>query len=132
MEITFSKKDLEDILTEYYCTNNGIDGKVRIKTTVEEVGYYGDKQAVTKFQLIGNYNILGKKCTIKETITENEYQLVIQSLLNEQGFEVEDIYLDHGVHEQATGYGVYERYVKKAYFNGLVVSVNKNIKMLKK
>lgn len=48
MEIRFLKKDVEDILTKYYCKRESLEGKVKIKTSIKKIGLYYIEEAATK------------------------------------------------------------------------------------
>lgn len=130
MKLNLSKKDTEDILTNYYCSNDNINGKVEIKTSVEKEGYYENTAALIKIQFVGTIAISGKKYEVSRTIPASEYKAIIKDFFKQQGYEVTMVTLDYGLENRCEGYGLSERTVKKAYCRGLTINIKE--KTLKK
>ena len=130
MKLNLSKKDTEDILTNYYCTNDNMNGRVEIKSSVEKVGYYEHDAALVKVQFVGTIDISGKKYSINRTIPAPEYKAIIKDFFKQQGYEVTRVTLDYGLENRCEGYGLSERTVKKAYCRGLTINIKE--KTLKK
>lgn len=105
MEMTITKDKVERILTDYYRTREDIKGTVKMKTKKEQVGYYTSEHtaAVTTIELSGTTILLGTEIPVKRIIPFDEYQGIFKSLLEEQGYEVNKLWIDNGINTEWTG-----------------------------
>lgn len=130
MEMTITKDKVERILTDYYRTREDIKGTVKMKTKKEEVGYYTNEYtaAVTTIELSGTTILLGTEIPVKRIIPFDEYQGIFKSLLEEQGYEVNKLWIDNGINTEWTGWGPMESREEKTYCNGIKIEVKKQVK----
>lgn len=134
MKMIITKEQAENILTTYYKSKEDIDGKVEMKTTKEQVGYYTYNRmaAVTTFELSGTTSLLGTEISVKRTIPVEEYEGIFKNILQEQGYELTNFLIDSGIRTFWTGYGFMEREVEETYCNGIKLEVKPQVKELKR
>ena len=61
-----------------------------------------------------------------------EYEGIFKNLLEEQGYEVNKLWIDNGVNTEWTGWGPMESREEKPYCNGITIDVDKQVKEYRK
>lgn len=130
MEMTISKDKVEKILTNYYRTKEDMNGVVKMKTTKELVGWYTSErmEAVTTIELSGTTTLLDTEISVKRVIPFEEYEGIFKNLLEEQGYEVNKLWIDNGIDTEWTGWGLTEHKGETPYCKGIKIEVKKQVK----
>lgn len=128
MEITISKEDVIQLLTNYYKKTEGFTETIQIITEkdFDGYGYYGSKKEIakTKIERKEEMNLYGITVPVVSALTKTEVLGVFQNILSEKGYSVNSIGFDQGI---TTEYHYNDDY-KVAYCNGLKLDVEKQVK----
>lgn len=134
MELHLKKETVAKILENNYKEQEDFDGKVTFDHYIGPVGCgmqeHNDVIVTTK--ITGKIKLLGEEATITRPIAFSEITNVITAALEAEGYETDAVKLDAGLTTEWTGSGMYEQQIEKPYFNGLVATVKKNIKIKQK
>lgn len=132
MNLKFNKKQIGTILEKYYKEQELIIGKVTIKEITCEVGFtmYPHDDVLVNMKINGEMNLNGLKVAIKKEIQNEDLEKAIKYFLSEFEQEVDKISYDKGFHYKSEGYGMCERTVQKAYFNGVEVTLKNKTKKI--
>ncbi len=130
MEITISKENVIELLTNYYKETEDFNGIIRIKTKKELTGHNLSESEVakTKIERKEEINLLGVTVPVVSIISEEEVLGIFQNLLSAKGYTVNSIKLDQGISNEYHYNGDY----KVAYCNGLKLEVTKQVKEYRK
>ena len=125
MEIKFGINEVKKVLESYYKKNEDFDGKVKIECSVGRGFGMNEYYDVLEFNaaIEGKLSIYGMEVPMVRQITIDEVKTVFRSVIEEVGQTVSDVTLDYGLTSEVVGYGLAEHTEKKAYFNGVNVSV---------
>jgi len=132
MEMKLSKEQTCRILECYYKEQEDIIGRVTINEKTGSVGYgmteYVD--CVLDMKIKGEIEFDGIKMPVEEKITTSKLELAISYFIAKTGRDVKSISLDKGTSVKTTGYGMCERDIKTAYFNGINITIENKTKKL--
>ena len=116
-KLRINKKELLEILSNYYSKRLGKVVKVQEKHSIEYFGYYESKSAKVILYYDNEVNIMGHKVKGINYISEEELKMVLGELL--QDYAITDIHFNRGITTE--GYYTYEHEV--AYFDGIDISL---------
>lgn len=117
MRISITKEQVEDILQNYYQTYEHEDVTIQSKAIQSCVGLYETPCVVVKINAITKINLLGEVVENEEELSENQLRDIFQTILEEQGYSIEDISYDAGMDTD-------DRFQSKsAYFKGININV---------
>ena len=134
MELHLKKETVAKILENHYKEQEDFDGKVTFDHYIGPAGYgpQEHKDVIVTTQITGKIKLLGEEATITRPINFSEITSIITAVLEAEGYEADTVKLDAGLTTEWTGSGMYEQQVEKSYFNGLVSTVKKNMKIKQK
>lgn len=126
MEITYTKKDLKEMIEKYYYENSGRKVSVSIEAKKEVVGLWESVECITTISISEEVTLMGMKTTVKETMSKEELTRIFNELLEKEGYSLESLEYESGIKNETVGYFMNETTVKKAYFNGIRLNISKN------
>ena len=127
IKLEFNKSEIINLVELYYRKEEGREVKVSINSRKECVGRYEEDGCVTTISVKEEFDILGMKKNFVTTISQDELKDIFNLLLEKEGYEIVSLMYNDGLHTEWSGYGMYEYQTKKAYFNGITLTLN-NIK----
>ena len=72
--------------------------------------------------------MLDAEIPVKRVISFEEYEGIFKNLLEEQGYEVNKLWIDNGIDTEWTGYGLMEHREEKPYCNGIKIEAKRQVK----
>ena len=120
MRAKFTKENTIKVLDAYYKETEGADSKVDINTAIEYVGLYEDECAIVHIKLSHTINLVGEEIKVERELDKNEVFQVFNSILGNEGFEVNELQYDAGISSESY---ICDQGSSTPYFNGLIVKV---------
>lgn len=132
MELKLSKIQIQKLLEEYYKEQEDITGKVTISTTKGYCGYGMSEyiDCILDIKIKGKMELLGLEVPVEREISIEDLKSAISYFIEKTGHEVKSIHLDKGMSTKTTGYGMNERNVDTAYFEGVNVTIENKVKTI--
>lgn len=127
ISLYFSENEIINLVEQYYREEEGREVKVSIYSKKECVGIYEEEGCVTNISVKEEFDILGMKKNFVTTIGQEELKDILNLLLEKEGYEVVNLMYNDGLRSECAGYGMHEYQIKKAYFNGVTLTLN-NVK----
>lgn len=125
MEFKFGKKQMKEVLEQYYSKYEDFDGKVTAGCRLGAVGYgmSEHEDVIYSIKIAGKLHVCGVDVPMLREINDEEVMNAFKTMLGNQGYTVSSITFNAGVNESCEGYGMGEHTVRRPYFNGVVVTV---------
>lgn len=125
MEIKFGKRQMKEVLEQYYSNYEDFTGKVTAGCRLDSVGYgMGEHEDVIySIKITGKLRVCGVDVPMVRELDDDEVLNAFRTILGNQGYTVSSVTFNAGVNEASEGYGMGEHTVKRPYFNGVVVTV---------
>ena len=124
MKLSLTTEQVTKLLEAYYKQTEESDVKISVKIDQSE-NYYGESYTVGKIIRTDEITILGEKIQGENEILQEEVQGILGTLLEEEGYSIQSMHYNTGVTtDDYPGCSNYER----AYFSGIELTVQKNIK----
>lgn len=125
MELKFNKESVKNLVEQYYKKYEDFDGKFNSSCSVSSVGYgmMETDVCVLSMKMVGTMKLLDQEISMTRELSDEDIKNVFSTLLEEQGYTVKEVSLDSGIKGSYEGFGIYETFVNKPYFNGVVVDV---------
>lgn len=125
METTFSKQETIKLLEEYYKRLEGKQVKVDISAKAGCIGLYETPGCITTIAISETMDIAGIKKDVKITLSEEEVTKQLRALFALYELDLKSLSYEDGISSSCEGYGMMEHTVRKAYFNGVRVNIEK-------
>lgn len=123
MNLKFTKDQTEKVVKAYYKMYEGKEAKVSIVVSRGYEGRYETPCANTKIVVINEISVLGEQVTEEQTLSKEEVTDIFKITLNEEGYDVKNIYYDAGLTTEE--YLTYS--YPSTYFSGVNVEVEKAV-----
>lgn len=132
MELKFTKEQLCQVLEKYYEEQEGIKGKVIIKSYACNLGFemHPYRGVIVEMKINGETELEEMKFSIEKQIEQDDLQSAITHFLSGVNQEVESISFDKGKTYHTEGYFMNEKTVEKSYFNGVIVKLKNKTKKI--
>lgn len=125
MEANFSRKNTIMILEAYYKRYENLDTKITIDVNKGCCGLHEEECAEVSINMTSNVPVLGTNINIERNVSKNQVKKAFQTILEEEGYEVLEIYYDTSLKKEWVGYYKSEHQETTAVFNGIHVNMKK-------
>ena len=128
MELKITSRDPKELLGDYFTKKDNIEAIISISSMVN-MDRYDQEECNVEIKLRKKINLLGKERIVTTSLSKEEIKEVLKAILEDSGYDVVDITFDNGINYITEGYGMGERIVPRAYFNGVTVIIKKHEKV---
>ena len=125
MKLNFTKEQTIKVIQAYYKMYENRDVEVVIKASKGCEGIYETPCANIKIMVNSKVSVLGEQILTEGAIDKKEITNIFTTILNEEGYSVENIYYDAGL---TTEDDRYNHSYPTAYFNGIHVEAKSMVK----
>ena len=133
MRLLFSKSETIELLELYYREIENADVTVNISAKSAHLGYGMAEYdgCLVTIKVKGTMSLLGKERSFEKELSNKEVTSMITIVLERAGMEVSSVEMNSGKKSITEGYGMGERTVSRAYFNGIIIEAEKKLEKVR-